>query len=367
MALGHKTGAHRVVAPPGELPQAATRLDNDFSRRYDNEILIDVETLHITATAFRQLASRANGDATAVAEMILGIVAERGKFQDPVTGSGGILVGRVAWIGPALRDVQLEPGDPIATLVSLSLTPLRLDRVHEVRMDNGHVYVQGQAVLFESGLWARLPSDIPRSVSLAVLDVAGAPAHTAWAVRPGHTVLVIGGGKAGLLCLHEARKRAGVIGKVILVEMNPQRCQQVKDLALADVVIQGDATQALVILEQVEAATSGRLADVSINCASTGGTEMATILSTRPDGLIYFFSMSTSFTRAALGAEGVGRPVTMLIGNGYLPGHAELALQIIRENQGLRRWFEEFYGDGPCAAHRESISGLSVGAEPREN
>ncbi|MGQ9599416.1 MAG: NAD-binding protein [Anaerolineae bacterium] len=354
MALGHRTGAHRVLAPLGELPQAATRLDNDFSRRYDNEILIDVEALHITATAFRQLVSRAQGDPTVVAETILSIVAERGKFQDPDTGSGGILVGRVAWIGPALRkDIKLEAGDPIATLVSLSLTPLYLDRIHKVRMDNGHVYVQGQAVLFESGLWARLPSDIPRSVSLAVLDVAGAPAHTAWAVRPGYTVLVIGGGKAGLLCLHEARKRVGVTGKVLLVEMNPQRCQQVKDLALADVVIQGDATQALAILEQVEAATAGRLADLSINCASTGGTEMATILSTRPNGLIYFFSMSTSFTRAALGAEGVGRPVTMLIGNGYLPGHAELALQIIRENQGLRRWFEELYGDRPAAVYRD--------------
>lgn len=354
MALGHRTGAHRVLAPPGELPQAAARLDNDFSRRYDNEILIDVETLHITATAFRQLVARANGDPTIVAEMISAIVAERGKFQDPITGAGGILVGRVAWIGPALRDsVKLGPGDPIATMVSLSLTPLRLDRIDEVRLDNGHVYVQGQAVLFESGLWARLPSDIPRSVSLAVLDVAGAPAHTAWAVRPGHTVLVIGGGKAGLLCLHEARKRAGVTGQVLLVEVSPERCQQVKDLALADVVIQADATQALTILERVEAATGGRLADVSLNCASAGGTEMATILSTRPDGLIVFFGMATSFARAALGAEGVGRPVTMLIGNGYLPGHAELALQIIREHHGLRRCFERLYGDEPGAVHRD--------------
>ncbi len=346
MALGHRYGTHRVLAPAGELPQAATRLDHDFSRLYDNEILIDVDRLHITATAFRRLVSKAHGDPAKVAAQIQAIVAERGKFQDPVTGSGGVLVGRAAWIGPALRDrIDLRPGDPIASLVSLSLTPLSLQRIDEVRLDNGHVRVQGQAVLFESGLWARLPSDLSQSVSLAVLDVAGAPAHTAWLVRPGHTVLVVGGGKAGLLCLHEARKRVGVTGRVLLVEVNPQRCRQVEKLALADVVIQADATQALAVLDQVEAATAGRLADVSINCASVGGTEMATILSTRPDGQIVFFSMSTSFTRAALGAEGAGRAVTMLIGNGYRPGHAELALQILRENLGLRRWFEEMYGE----------------------
>jgi L-erythro-3,5-diaminohexanoate dehydrogenase len=68
---------------------------------------------------------------------------------------------------------------------------------------------------------------------------------------------------------------------------------------------------------------------------------MGAILGTRDGGTIYFFSMATSFTRAALGAEGVSRDVSMLIGNGYCPGHAEATLALLREEDSLRRIFEE--------------------------
>ncbi len=61
-------------------------------------------------------------------------------------------------------------------------------------------------------------------------------------------------------------------------------------------------------------------------------TELGSILCTKDDGIVYFFSMSTSFTAAALGAEGVGKDVTMIVGNGYAKGHADTALQTLRDN-----------------------------------
>ena len=70
---------------------------------------------------------------------------------------------------------------------------------------------------------------------------------------------------------------------------------------------------------------------------------MSTILPVRDRGLVYFFSMATSFTRAALGAEGIGKDVTMIIGNGYTRNHAEITLQEIRESQALREIFEKNY------------------------
>jgi L-erythro-3,5-diaminohexanoate dehydrogenase len=51
---------------------------------------------------------------------------------------------------------------------------------------------------------------------------------------------------------------------------------------------------------------------------------------------VVFFSMATSFSAAALGAEGMAADVTMLVGNGYTPGHAVLALDLYRRNQGVR-------------------------------
>jgi len=59
---------------------------------------------------------------------------------------------------------------------------------------------------------------------------------------------------------------------------------------------------------------------------------------------VIFFSMATSFTAAALGAEGVGKDATLIIGNGYAPGHAELALGLVRRNAVLRAFFEQRFG-----------------------
>ena len=334
MKLGGCYGAHRGIYPPGSLPQAAHRLDNQ-TPPLDNEIGISVQALHITSTSFYRLWNEAGEEFASFANNIKEIVATRGKFQDPVTGAGGVLMGVVDFVGPALN-IALKPGDPIVTMVSLALTPLRLDHVSEVHPGSGQVEVQGYAILFESGLWAILPSDLPVPLAMTALDVAGAPAYAARHVRAGQRVLVIGGGRAGMLCLHEIKKHAGSAGQVILVEKDADRCQAALELGLADETLNLDATRALEIARHVRKITNEKLADISFNCASLPGTEMATILSTRDDGEIFFFSMATEFSRAALGAEGVGKPVRMIIGNGYLPGHAELALRILRDNQPLR-------------------------------
>lgn len=95
-----------------------------------------------------------------------GIVAERGKHQNPVTGSGGMLIGTIEQIGPALKTkTDLKVGDKIATMVSLSLTPLIIEEILEVK-DIDQVDIKGKAILFESGIYAKLPDDILRKTFL---------------------------------------------------------------------------------------------------------------------------------------------------------------------------------------------------------
>ena len=96
-------------------------------------------------------------------------------------------------------------------------------------------------------------------------------------------------------------------------------------------------------MEAVARVTGGKMADVVINCVNIPHTEMGSILSARDGGRIYFFSMATSFTAAALGAEGAGKDVEMIVGNGYAKGHAEHALNLLRESDTLRRLFEMRY------------------------
>ncbi|MFA5577706.1 MAG: zinc-binding dehydrogenase, partial [Tissierellaceae bacterium] len=274
-----------------------------------------------------------------------GIVADKGKHQNPVTGSGGMLIGTVEEIGPALEGkTDLKVGDKIATLVSLSLTPLRIDEFKEIRPEVDQVDIVGKAILFESGIYAVIPEDLPENLALSVLDVAGAPAQTAKLVKPGDTVVVIGGtGKSGMLCLYEAKKRAGVTGKVICIGSRDKTLERVKGANLADVYIKANATNAVEILEKIKEATDGEMADIVINTVNIPNTEMSSILSCKDRGIVYFFSMATSFTKAALGAEGVGKDVTMIVGNGYTKDHAAISLELMRESESLRKIFTELY------------------------
>jgi L-erythro-3,5-diaminohexanoate dehydrogenase len=344
MKKGCKFGTHRVIEPKGALPQPAWKIDNNMEI-YDNEILINVKTLNIDSASFTQIKQQAEGDIEKIKEIMMDIVAKRGKHHNPVTGSGGMLIGTVEKIGPSIESkTDLKVGDKIATLVSLSLTPLQINKIKEVRKDIDQVDIEGKAILFESGIYSILPDDIPENLALSVLDVAGAPAQTAKLVKPGDTVVIIGGaGKSGMLCLYEAKKRAGISGKVICLGHSEKSIERVKKADLADEYIVADATKPVEVMEKVSEVTDGEMADIVINCVNVPDTEMSSILATKDDGLIYFFSMATSFTKAALGAEGVGKDTTMIIGNGYTKDHAKIALQIMRESETLRKIYEELY------------------------
>jgi L-erythro-3,5-diaminohexanoate dehydrogenase len=336
-------GLHRVVGETGVLPQRARKLDPSLPLR-DGEVLIDVESLNVDAASFKQLKDAAGGDAAKIADAIVSIVAERGKMQNPVTGSGGMLIGRVREVSPSHPDFgRLKPNDRIATLVSLTLTPLVIQKVKAVRTEIDRVDIEGTAILFASGIYARLPDDLPDTLSLAALDVAGAPALIARYVKPGMTVVMLGGGKSGALCLAQARRNLAGTGKLIALDISPKALETLKGLGLCDEAIAVDATQGVDVMQKVSAATSGALADLVVNVASVPNTEMASILSVKQGGTVILFSMATSFTTAALGAEGVGKDVTMVIGNGYVPGHAELTLQLLRSEPKLRKLFEERY------------------------
>jgi L-erythro-3,5-diaminohexanoate dehydrogenase len=342
----HPLGAHRVLEPAGSLPQSAWKLDNT-PEALENEILCDVEALNIDSASFKQIFDEEGGDAKKIGEHILRIVNQRGKQHNPVTGSGGMFIGSVRAIGARLRgSIDLREGDRIASLVSLTLTPLRVEKIERIDLATGRVWITGQAILFARTLWAKLPADIDESVALAVLDVAGAPAQVRRLAKTGETVVVIGAdGKSGMLACAQAQSRVGSTGQIIGVAPDPNTpaARLLQDEGLVDAFVTADARDPLAVSEAVLAiAPEG--ADLTVNCVNVPGTELATILCTKDDGVAYFFSMSTSFTAAALGAEGAAKDITMIVGNGYCKGHADTALQTLRDYPAIRAYFEQRYG-----------------------
>jgi len=341
---GNKYGTHRVIEPKGVLTQAAWKIDNDMTKHYSNEIICDVISLNIDSASFTQIEEACGGDEQKIGEMIMGIVAERGKQQNPVTGSGGMFIGKVAYIGEDLKDRDLKVGDKIASLVSLSLTPLKIEKILAIHKDIDRVDIIGQAVLFESGIYAKLPDDMSEPLALAALDVAGAPAQARKLPKEGDSVLILGAnGKSGVLCGYEAMKKVGPKGNVVGVVRNPAQVPALMELDVYNKVIVASATEPIAVLDAALAANDGKEYDISICCVNIESCEMSAILPVRDDGIVYFFSMATSFTKAALGAEGIGKDVTMIIGNGYTKDHAEITLNVLRENEKLRKLFDEKY------------------------
>lgn len=320
-------GSHRALG--GGLPQPAERLDPALPIRA-NELLIEVEALNLDSSSMRQIAESCGSDQARMRARIAEIVATRGKMHNPVTGSGGVLVGKVREIGPDFPGRDLAIGDAICTLVSLSLTPLALDEIGPIDTAGATVCARGHAILFASGLHAKLPADIPQRTAMALCDVAGAPGHVVRMAQPGMTICVLGTGRAGLLSLCAARQAVGTTGMLIGLDASAASLDRARALSVADYLVQADLRDPVATHGIVAEMTGGRLADLTIATTNAPGCEGAAILSTRSKGRILFFSMATSFTAAALTAEGVGRDVEMIIGNGYTEGWVETAFALYR-------------------------------------
>ena len=331
--LGERIGADRVLDPPGALPQPAARLDPSGPVRPD-EFEVSVERLCLDSTSHRNIRARADGDPDAMAARILEIVAARGKMHNPETESGGVLLGTVTAAGERCSSPPAV-GDRIATLASLTLTPLRLEEVTELDPASPQVEVTGTAYVFDRTAWAPVPDDMPLAAALAIYDVCAAASQTRVLAPARGTVCVLGAGHAGRVTLAAARD-AIEEGTVVAVDVDPDAIENVTGLGLCDIGVTADLSDPLAATEQVRAAGAPP-ADLTVVVVNAAGCEATALLLTADEGTVLFFSMATSFQRAALAADGVGSSARMVIGSGYSPDGGAYALELVRRSESLRR------------------------------
>ena len=359
--LAHALGLHRVYElgerVAGVLPQAAWRLDPSPKIAAD-ETRIRVDRLNLDAASYRQLSEANNSYGPAIRDVVRQIIAARGKMQNSVTGAGGMLTGVVDKVGPD-SPLRLRTGDRVATLVSLALTPLKIyDDLNRWDGLSEQVPCDGHAVLFARSIAAVLPPDLPVQVALSVMDVCGAPTLTsrvtiaaaAHGQRKPVIVIVGASGKSGSLSASAARESGASL--IIGVVPSEEEAALLREAAgfLVDTIVVADARNSVQLAEEV--AKAGGPADVTVVCVDVPGCEGGAILATRQGGTIVFFSMATSFSAAALGAEGMAADVTMLIGNGYAYAHADFALELYRDNPAVRRVFDHRLGEPSHHARR---------------
>ena len=236
--IAQQLGADRVLDPPGALPQPAARLDPSGPVR-PYELEVDggaaVPGLDLASQHPRARRGRRGPDGRAGS---LEIVDSRGKLHNPETDSGGILLGTVAAVGERFS-APPAAGARIATLGSLTLTPLRLEAVTRLDPDSPQVEVAGTAYVFDRAAWAPLPDDLPLGDRARDLRrLRGRVSQTRALAPADGTVCVLGAGHAGKLALAAARD-AMEGGTVVAVDVDADAVERVAALGLCDIGVDG--------------------------------------------------------------------------------------------------------------------------------
>lgn len=345
MENGNKFGMHRVIEPKGVLPQPAWKIDNKMDLNED-EILIEVETININSSSFRQICTEYDHDITKIKEMIIKIIELRGKLHNPITNTGGILLGKVKKIGNKYNNIEkLKVGDYVIPLVSLSLIPLKINKIIQMDIKSSQLQVEGEAILFSSCLVMKLEKDIRSEYLITLMDEAGSYFQSYMSSNKGDKVLIMGAnGKSGLICAFAVKDKIGDTGNIVGIVHTEESKTLLEKYNIFDKVYKCDATKPLEIYNALKLSEEG-LYDLTINCVNTFGTEASSILSTKDKGTIYFSNLATNYNSACLTAEGIGRDVNIIPYKGYLEGHVDFAINLFRKYKVLRELIDKWMNE----------------------
>ena len=323
-------GLERSIEPRHALAQQAWKIDNTMALRPD-EVLIDVKIININLVSFNEILDETGGDSDLLCQRILEIIRERGKLHNPVTNSGGMLYGSVVELGPSYpNSCQIRPKDEIISLSSLTVTPLRISRILRIDYESAQLEVEGQAILYASSPVVKKPADLPLRAVIAAMDEAGAPTRTHQTVQPGQEVLVLGAsGRIGLMCGYAARDKMGSSGRLVGIVRDQEDRVQLERYGLFDEVLALDATDLNAFCGGAHTEIAQRF-DVVINCINTADTEVASLVAVKNRGTIYFATICCDYKFVALTAESIGKEIRVIPYTGFLEGHADYTLELMR-------------------------------------
>lgn len=291
-----KYGFHRVIEPRGVVPQAAWKVDNTPRKLHASEKLLNVKILNLDSTSTRQIAE----SGAKLEQRVYDVVQQRGKMHNPVTNSGGVMLGEL-------------DGRAVVPWASLSAIPLFLDNVHGVV--GQQVDVTGTAVLFESYYFTPVPDGMDWRLAATALDIASLAVQVRRAVesRPIKRALVIGCGNAGIAAM-AAIAQYGKDVEIYGVDVAPTNFAKIRAFGFSNNLAALDATNAQDLVDFVHDC------DLVVNCVNVSNTEASSVLATRDHGLILFFSMATQFDKASLATDATGKDVSMMVASGIALG-----------------------------------------------
>lgn len=253
-----------------------------------------------------QIKEEAHGDIGKMKQKIVEIVSQRGKMHNPVTNSGGVLLGRVSQIGEStMSTFTLKKGDLISPLASLSAIPLFIESVQSISSITGdQVFLKATAIMHGKCLYTSIPSFLSEQVGLAAIDISSlvpqvyrcvyrllaAPFHSASA-KSKITVLIIGCGKAGITSISCLRNKFSAHEvRILATDVSERQLELARCFvnAKTDLCAKVNAQNVLDMYRFASEHTEGRGADLVLNFVNVPMTESASIIAAR-EGLLSSF------------------------------------------------------------------------------
>lgn len=332
-------GLNRVSGVKDVMPVLAWKLDN---RRfiYDNEMLIRVTEIHVEAASFKQICGDSGGDPEQMKEQFISIVNARGKLHNPFTNTGGLLAGVVEKIGERyVKNKNVTVGDPVLVLISTSMIPLYLQKIHSIDMVLGHIKVDGYAILFNNCSVIKRPKNVPLDLLMIGFEESSSIYHVNHLAEGKREILVIGSNPlTTLLYGYSVRKSVGSEGSIsVLFHKSPYGRQAFNSADLEYYLQQVfDTIYSMNLSNPLECAKALLSRhpdgfDMSTNCADIAGAEAVNVMVARERGTVFFSSLINNYNIALFLTEGMGKELDLYCADGYAEDYDQFMFELLAE------------------------------------
>ncbi len=329
-----KYGMNRVIEPRNVLPVSAWRLDNS-RELHDNELLVNIKSLHIENSNFKQLCAECNEDIEKIKEKIMDIIEKRGKLHNPITDTGGVVFGTIEKIGVSYEnEKELYVGDEVICNISTTVIPIFLSKIIEIDFALGQMQAEGYAVIFSHCPLVKCPQHVPVPLLLSAFNESGSLYAVGRYAGQKESMLVVGNNMiTSLLYGYVLRKMARANAKIVCImdgSEDPMLAGSGLDWLFTQIFDEIHYLDILKPIECIERIACREMFELSVNCADIPGAETINVLATRPKGTVYFTNLINNYNIALYITENISREVDIKCADGYVEGHEAFNIQIIK-------------------------------------
>ena len=333
MAINY--GIQRVLEPQHVLPTSAWRLDNGRNI-YSNELKVSIKRIHLEGTGFKQICTESNYDEKKIKQSIIDVVIRRGKLHNPVTDTGGLVMGVVEEIGADYNNKNdLKVGDLVICNASAASLPMYIEDITSIDKAFNQVEAKGYVIVHELIPVVKALETVPSEMLMFAFDQSGTLYRLKTLLRGKSKFLIVGNSMlTNLLYGHVIRRELGSDCEITCL-LDKKSSTKITGKGIDNLIKKVfDEVNYLDILRPVECMEklgAESYYDLSVNCAEIPGAETINILATKPGGTVLFANLINNLNIALYITESISKTLDVRGAEGYLEGYDEFDIELVKE------------------------------------